>query len=74
MIHGSNYLRDSLEKLFDFNVGTIKTYPTLQPTRLVVPILLVVLTVGTASCLVRNAKKFTENNTQGAQLSLTQRD
>ena len=71
-IHGSSYLRDSLEMLFDFNVGTIKTYPTPQPTCLVVPILLVVLTVGTASCLVRNAKKFTENNIQGAQLSLTQ--
>ena len=41
---------------------------------LVVPILLVVLTVVIASCLVRNAKKFTENNAQGAQLSLTQGD
>ena len=39
---------------------------------LVVLILLVVLTVIIASCSIRNAKKFTENNMQGARLSLTQ--
>ena len=40
---------------------------------LVALILLVALTVIITSCLIRNAKKFTENNNiQGAQLSLTQ--
>ena len=39
---------------------------------LVALILLVVLTVIIASCSIRNAKKFKENNIQGAQLSLTQ--